>query len=233
MADKEKAAPNENPDATEGENVEKTKAKPEREERGAKGGKPEKAPSAKEFKKLNEQLEQSKQKAEENWSEYLRARAELENTKRRMQRDIEKAHKFSVEKFAQELLPVKDSLEMGLAAVKEQQDNSNASVEKLIEGKELTLKMLADAFTKFGVEEVDPIDKPFDPEYHQAMSMQESDEKPPNTVMMVMQKGYTLHGRLIRPAMVVVSKPGAKSNKKETQTGGDADRVGSNVDEQA
>ena len=183
----------------------------------------------KEEKKLLErtqqELEETKAKAEENWNEYLRACAELENTKRRMQRDIENAHKFAVDKFIVELLPIKDSLEMGLQASKE----NNGNLEKLIEGMELTLKMFSDAVNKFGVEVLDPVDQPFNPEFHQAMSMQES-IKPQNTVIAVMQKGYTMHGRLVRPAMVVVSKGSASpSNSKEN----DSEKVGMNIDDQA
>lgn len=177
--------------------------------------------------KLQKELKETKSKAEDNWNEYLRACAELENTKRRMQRDIENANKFAVEKFITELLPVKDSLEMGFIAAKEQ----NGSIEKLLEGTELTLKMFSDAVSKFGVEIVDPIDQPFNPEFHQAMSMQESDSKAPNTVLAVMQKGYTLHGRLVRPAMVVVSKAPSNPDNSQQQSGGG--KVGTNIDEQA
>lgn len=173
--------------------------------------------------RLQQELEETKVKAEQNWNEYLRACAELENTKRRMQRDIENAHKFAVEKFIVELLPVKDSLEMGLDASKE----SNGNIEKLIEGMELTLKMFTDAVNKFGVEVVNPIDQPFNPEFHQAMSMQESNAKPQNTVLAVMQKGYTMHGRLVRPAMVVVSKGPANPTDKDNE------KVGVNINEQA
>jgi len=179
------------------------------------------------LERLQQELEEAKTKADENWNEYLRACAELENTKRRMQRDIENAHKYSVEKFVLELLPVKDSLEMGLDATKEQ----NGNIEKLVEGTELTLKMFNDAVNKFGVEVVDPIDQPFDPEFHQAMSMQESHLKPPNTVLAVMQKGYTLNGRLVRPAMVVVSKSSTKVGGGEDK--GHSEKVGTNIDEQA
>jgi molecular chaperone GrpE len=190
-------------------------------------GKGQESEMSKDEKKMLEQLQQdldeSKAKAEENWNEYLRACAELENTKRRMQRDIENAHKFAAEKFIVELLPVKDSLEMGLEASKEH----NGSVEKLIEGMELTLKMFSDAVTKFGVEVVNPVDQPFNPEFHQAMSMQESDAKPQNTVLAVMQKGYTMHGRLVRPAMVVVSKGPANPPDQ------DSEKVGVNINEQA
>ena len=179
------------------------------------------------LERLQQELEETKNKADENWNEYLRACAELENTKRRMQRDIENAHKYAVEKFVLELLPVKDSLERGLDAAKEQ----NGNVEKLIEGTELTLKMFNDAVNKFGIEVVDPLDQPFDPEFHQAMSMQESHLKPANTVLFVMQKGYTLNGRLVRPAMVIVSKSSAKPGNPEDKSNNE--KVGTNIDEQA
>jgi molecular chaperone GrpE len=179
------------------------------------------------LEKLQQELEETKTKADENWNEYLRACAELENTKRRMQRDIEHAHKYAVEKFVLELLPVKDSLEMGLDAAKEQ----NGSIDKLVEGTELTLKMFNDAVNKFGVEVVDPIDQPFNPEFHQAMAMQESHLKPPNTVLAVMQKGFTLNGRLVRPAMVVVSKSSAKPGSSDDAS--DSEKVGTNIDDQA
>lgn len=191
-------------------------------------------PSKKEKKlidKLQQELEQTKKKADENWNEFVRARAELDNTQKRMQRDVENAHKFAVEKFILEVLPVKDTLEMGLAAAKEQ----SGSVEKLVEGTELTLKMFTDAVTKFGVEVVDPIDQSFNPEFHQAMSIQPTNAKPPNTVLAVMQKGYTLNGRLLRPAMVVVSKEASneeqKSESPPLEEG--AEKVGTNIDEQA
>ncbi|MCW8919317.1 MAG: nucleotide exchange factor GrpE [Gammaproteobacteria bacterium] len=148
-------------------------------------------------------LEDARAKADEHWNQVLRIQAELENTRRRAQADVEKAHKYGLEKFAQELLPVKDSLEMGLAAA-EGSDHEIAA--KLREGTELTLKMLIGVLEKFGVKEVNPLGQSFNPELHQAMSMQPSEEHAPNTVTLVMQKGYTLNDRLIRPAMVMVSK---------------------------
>jgi molecular chaperone GrpE len=132
----------------------------------------------------------------------LRARAEVENTRRRTEQDIEKAHKFALEKFSGELLPVIDNLERAL----DMADKSNPELAGLIEGVELTLKSLLDAVCKFGVEVVSDIHAPFNPELHQAMTMMESEELDPNHVIMVMQKGYTLNGRLLRPAMVAVSK---------------------------
>ncbi|MCW8828196.1 MAG: nucleotide exchange factor GrpE [Gammaproteobacteria bacterium] len=148
-------------------------------------------------------LEEAHAKAEENWEKVVRVQAELENSQRRAQRDVENAHKYALEKFAQELLPVKDSLELGLAAA---EGSDHEVADKLREGTELTLKMLTTAMEKFGIKEVDPQGDTFNPEWHQAMTMQPSAEYEPNTIMAVMQKGYLLNGRLLRPAMVVVSK---------------------------
>ncbi len=148
-------------------------------------------------------LEEAKAKADENWDKLLRLQAEMENSQRRAQRELENAHKYGLEKFAQELLPVKDSLELGLAAVDE---NEHEAFLKLREGTELTLKMLSSALEKFGIKEVDPQGQPFSAEQHQAMAMQESAEHEANTVMAVMQKGYLINDRLLRPAMVIVSK---------------------------
>lgn len=149
-------------------------------------------------------LEQARGKADEHYEQMMRAHAELENLKRRHERDLENAHKFALDKFVAELLGVRDSLELGHNAA---QDDS-ADVQKLREGTELTLKMLGDAMGKFGVEQVDPINQPFDPELHQAMSMQPRADVPANTVVAVVQKGYRLNGRLVRPAMVMVSQAG-------------------------
>lgn len=153
-------------------------------------------------------LEQARAKADEHFQQMMRAHAELENLKKRHARDLENAHKFALDKFVAELLGVRDSLELGHSAAMEQ----SADVQKLREGTELTLKMLGDAMSKFGVEQIDPINQPFNPEFHQAMSMQPRADVPANTVVAVVQKGYTLNGRLVRPAMVMVSQataPGA------------------------
>lgn len=146
-------------------------------------------------------LEDARSKADEHWNLVLRTQAELENLRKRTARDLENAHKYGLEKFATELLAVRDSLEMGVDAATQETDPV-----KLREGSELTLKMLSQAMEKFGVEQIDPQGAKFDPELHQAMSAQENAEVAPNTVIAVMQKGYTLSGRLIRPAMVMVSK---------------------------
>lgn len=132
----------------------------------------------------------------------LRAKAEMENVRRRSEQDVEKAHKFALERFAGELLPVIDNLERAL----DMSDKTNSELASTIEGIELTLKSLLDAVRKFGLDVVGDTLVPFNPEVHQAMTMLESEEYEPNQVIMVMQKGYTLNGRLIRPAMVAVSK---------------------------
>ena len=139
----------------------------------------------------------------------LRARAEVDNIRRRAEQDVEKAHKFALEKFANELLPGIDSVERAV----ELADKQNTDLHAMIEGVELTLKSLYSAMNKFGVEPVDQVGCPFNPDVHQAMSMVESAEHPANHIVMVLQKGYTLNGRLIRPAMVMVSK----GNSVDTQ----------------
>jgi molecular chaperone GrpE len=137
-------------------------------------------------------------KVHENWEKYLRTAAELENVRKRASREVENAHKFALERFAGELLAVRDSLEMGLAT------GADADVESLRQGKEATLKLLTTVMERFGVEEIDPQGEPFDPAQHEAMTMQPSDELEPGSVLTVFQKGYALNGRLLRPARVVV-----------------------------
>ncbi|QFU76760.1 nucleotide exchange factor GrpE [Halioglobus maricola] len=132
----------------------------------------------------------------------LRAQAEVQNAKRRAEQDIEKARKFALERFAGDLLPVADNLERAL----ESASGDDEVIKPIAEGVELTLKSLIDVLGKQNIEVVDPNGEPFDPNLHQAMSMIENPEVEPNTVIAVMQKGYTLNGRLIRPAMVMVSK---------------------------
>ncbi|CPR14237.1 nucleotide exchange factor GrpE [Brenneria goodwinii] len=148
---------------------------------------------------LEAQLSELQQRERDN---ILRVRAEADNIRRRAEMDVEKAHKFAVEKFASEMLPVIDNLERALDLA----DKSNEALAPMVEGIELTLKSLLDAVHKFGIEVIEDVNVPFNPEVHQAMTMLESDDHQPNHVMMVMQKGYTLNGRLLRPAMVAVSK---------------------------
>lgn len=133
----------------------------------------------------------------------LRVQAEMQNLRRRTEQDVEKAHKYGQERFSTELLSVLDNLERALAAAS---DGEDEAVKAIREGVDLTLKSFIDCFNKFNIEAVDPLGEPFDPDLHQAMSIQENAEVEPNTVIAVMQKGYTLHGRVIRPAMVMVSK---------------------------
>lgn len=135
--------------------------------------------------------------------EVLRVQAEMQNLRRRTEQDVEKAHKYGQERLISELLAVMDNLERALQV---NLDRENESVKALLLGVELTLKSFVDCFRKFDIEQIDPLGEPFDPQLHQAMSVQENPHAEPDTVMAVMQKGYTLHGRVIRPAMVVVSK---------------------------
>ncbi|AIR00270.1 nucleotide exchange factor GrpE [Pluralibacter gergoviae] len=132
----------------------------------------------------------------------LRAKAEMENLRRRTEQDVEKAHKFALEKFVNDLLPVIDSLDRALEVA----DKNNAEMAPMVEGIELTLKSMLDVVRKYGVEVVGDINVPMDPNVHQAIAMVESDEVAPGNVLMVMQKGYTLNGRTIRAAMVSVAK---------------------------
>ena len=148
---------------------------------------------------LEEMLRQTELKAEEHHDAWLRAKAETENVRRRAQEDIAKASRFAIERFAGELLVVKDSLEAALAA-------ENPNVESLKAGSELTLKQLAAAFEKSGLKEINPAGERFDPNFHQAISMVES-EREAGTVVTVLQKGYLLAERVLRPALVVVARP--------------------------
>lgn len=168
---------------------------------------------------LEAKLAEAEKQATDYKDQALRTLADMENLRRRTDRDLENAHKYALEKFAQELLPVIDSLEMGVAAAQDE----NADVAKLREGTELTLKMFESTIDKFGIKSVHPHGEVFNPEHHQAMTMIDSPEHEPNTIIDVMQKGYLLNERLVRPAMVVVAS--AKSGNDE--------KKGGNVDEQA
>ena len=148
---------------------------------------------------LEQQLRQAELAAQEHHDAWLRAKAEADNIRKRAQSEIASAHKFAVENFASELLAVKDSLEAALAT-------DNAAAESLKSGVELTLKQLNSVFGKFNLSEINPAGEKFDPHRHQAISTIESDEAEPNTVLQVLQKGCLLHDRVIRPALVTVSK---------------------------
>ncbi|HAR89793.1 MAG TPA: nucleotide exchange factor GrpE [Gammaproteobacteria bacterium] len=150
-----------------------------------------------------EKLAQAELAAQKAHDDLLRVQAEMQNLRRRTEQDIEKAHKYGQEKFSAELLSVMDNLERALDAASA---HENEAVKAIYDGVDLTLKSFSDCFSKFNIEAVDPLGEPFDPALHQAMSMQENPDVEPNTIIAVMQKGYTLHGRVIRPAMVMVAK---------------------------
>ncbi|MGV6809569.1 MAG: nucleotide exchange factor GrpE [bacterium] len=147
---------------------------------------------------LQAALVATEEKATQNWDKYVRLQAEMDNQRRRMEKQIEDAHKFAVKKFVEGLLPVVDSLEMGL-----QSDGDLAAIQ---EGMNLTMKQFESVMEKFNIAAINPVGEAFDPSVHQAMSMQPCENQADNTVSMVMQKGYTLNGRLVRPAMVMVCK---------------------------
>ncbi|NOQ35369.1 MAG: nucleotide exchange factor GrpE [Methylococcaceae bacterium] len=154
------------------------------------------------IEELQKQLTAAEQKAAENLDKALRVQADMENLKRRTSKDLENAHKFALDGFSKEMVTVIDSLELGLQAI----TGDSEEVKKFREGSELTLKQFEAAFTKFNIEKIDPTGEAFNPELHQAMAMQPSEDAEPNTVLNTFQKGYSLNGRLIRPAMVVVAK---------------------------
>ncbi|MEQ5807382.1 nucleotide exchange factor GrpE [Alteromonas sp. NFXS44] len=151
---------------------------------------------------LETALSDAQAQIKEQQDSVLRARADMENARRRAEAEVEKARKFALERFAGELLPVLDNLERAIQAG----DGENDAVKPLLEGVDMTLKSFVSTIEKFGLTPIDPQGEGFNPELHQAMSMQESAEHAPNTVMAVMQKGYQINGRLLRPAMVMVSR---------------------------
>ena len=157
--------------------------------------------SHEEFEGLQRELDQALTKADEHWKLYLGAHAEMENLRKRAEREVQNAHKFALERFFGELLPVRDSLELGLAAASDVVD-----IAKLREGVELTLRQLTTAMEKFGAREVNPLGAKFDPGQQEAMAMLPTDQAEPNTVVQVVQKGYLLNERLIRPAKVIVAQ---------------------------
>ena len=151
---------------------------------------------------LSKKLAVAEQKIKDQQDSVIRAKAEMENVRRRAILDVEKAHKFALDKFADGLLPVIDSMELAISHA----DKEDNALKPMIEGVELTLKSMLATIEKFGLMPIDPVEQVFDPEKHQAMSMQVVEGVPANQVIAVMQKGYELNGRLIRPAMVMVSK---------------------------
>ena len=165
------------------------------------------------IQELRQELAAAEQKAQENWDKAVRTLAEMENLKKRTQKDLEDAHKYALNSFAKELLSVLDSLELGLQAA----TGESEEVKKFREGSELTIKQFETVFAKFNVVTVNPIGQPFNAEQHQAVLMQEDEGALPNTVINVFQKGYMLNGRLLRPAMVVVAKAPEKPAKKSLE----------------
>ncbi|CAH8221976.1 nucleotide exchange factor GrpE [Vibrio aestuarianus] len=151
---------------------------------------------------LEAALLSSEAKIQEQQDTVLRAKAEVENMRRRSEAEVDKARKYALSRFAEELLPVLDNLERAIQAA----DTDNEVIKPLVEGVELTHKTFVGVVEKFGLKEINPEGEVFNPEFHQAMSIQESPDHEPNTVMFVMQKGYELNGRVVRPAMVMVSK---------------------------
>jgi len=149
---------------------------------------------------LQTQLEEAQQSAKDNWDKVLRAQAEMENLKRRNAKDLENAHKFALDGFVKALLEVKDSLTMGLKTANEE----SATIEHIIEGLEMTDKVFLSTMEKFGVEMINPTDEAFNPEFHEAVTMLPMPDQESNSVLEVVQIGFTLNGRLVRPAMVVV-----------------------------
>src|SRR5246127_1210721 len=161
---------------------------------------PETASQLVELERLQQALAAAEERAKNHWEQYVRAAAELDNVRKRAQRDIEAANRYGLEKFAAELLPVKDSLELAV------QNSGRADARSLREGQEATLQLLSRALEKLGVTVIDPLGEPFDPARHEAMMAQESRTAEPNSVLQVVQPGYELNGRLLRPARVIVAR---------------------------
>lgn len=155
------------------------------------------------YQEIQQKLEDAEQKAQQNWDRVVRMQAENENILRRAERDVTSAHKYALDKFVGELIPIIDSLELCVSSVPE---NTDGVVTAVIEGVQMTLKMFYTAMDKFGIKQVNPVSEPFNPEFEQAISTQEDPSVKPGTIISVLQKGYTLNNRLIRPALVVVAK---------------------------
>lgn len=161
---------------------------------------PETAAALVELEQLKTQLAAAEEQARNHWDQYLRSVAELENIRKRAQRDVEAAHRFGVEKLVQELIPVKDSLDLAV------ENAGKADAAALVEGQAATQRLLAKALEKIGVTEIDPVGQPFDANLHEAMAAQPSATAEPNSVLGVVQRGYVLNGRLLRPARVIVAR---------------------------
>jgi molecular chaperone GrpE len=153
-----------------------------------------------ELERLQQALSQAEERAKANWDQYLRAVADLENIRKRAERDVQAANRYGLEKFAGELIPVLDSLELAV------QTGEKADARTLVEGQKATLRLLTRAFEKLGITELDPKGEKFDPNRHEAMMVQESPNAAPDSVIQVVQRGYELNGRVLRPARVIVAK---------------------------
>ncbi|PPI84237.1 nucleotide exchange factor GrpE [Marinobacter maroccanus] len=151
------------------------------------------------------EVEALQAQVQEFQEQMLRSQAEMQNVRRRAEIDVEKAHKFALEKFVKELLPVADSLEKAVESTEGHEDSGDA-VASIREGVEMTLSLFMSSLKKFNVEQINPVGEPFDPQHHEAMSMVPAPDAEPNSVVAVVQKGYLLNGRVVRPAMVVVAK---------------------------
>jgi len=163
---------------------------------------PQSASPPAELERLQQALTEAEERARSHYEQYLRAVAELDNVRKRAQRDIEAANRYGLEKFAAELLPVRDSLELAVQSA----DSREIDVRSLKQGQQATLQLLAKALERLGVTPINPVGEPFDPTRHEAMLAQESAGAKPNTVLQVVQTGYELNGRVIRPARVIVAK---------------------------
>jgi molecular chaperone GrpE len=161
---------------------------------------PETAAQLVELERLQQALSQAEERAKANWDQYLRAVADLENIRKRAERDVQAANRYGLEKFAGELIPVLDSLELAV------QSGEKADARTLVEGQKATLRLLTRAFEKLGITELDPKGEKFDPNRHEAMLVQEAPNAAPDSVVQVVQRGYELNGRVLRPARVIVAK---------------------------
>jgi molecular chaperone GrpE len=165
-------------------------------------GVPESASPLAELERLQQALTEAEERARGHYEQYLRAVAELDNVRKRAQRDIEAANRYGLEKFAAELLPVRDSLELAVHSA----DQAEVDARSLKQGQQATLQLLAKALERLGVTPISPVGEPFDPSRHEAMLAQESATAKPGTVLQVVQTGYELNGRVIRPARVIVAR---------------------------
>lgn len=170
---------------------------------GSSEGKATSSTDSESLESLKQELEETRRKAAENWDLFLRARADADNIRRRAMLDVENAHKYGIEKFAKEILLVVDSLDHGLSATSEEGEKG------LREGLELTYKLLLDTLEKFGIKQINPIGESFDPMFHEALSSQANADVEPNKILVVIQKGFTLQDRMLRPARVIVSRTDA------------------------